>query len=371
MSGSFQIFLGGAPAEELIYDRLSVVEVEENVDMPSACQLTFAISTDANGELTYVNDSRLGPLAEVAIVSSADGETSHCIFDGVVLSHKLHLDSGTAASTLNVWAQDATWPMNLEEKVHEWIDVTDADVAAAIFADYGIEPSPDNREDDSPSHTEDKHTLMQRTSDIQFLRMLARRNGKLCRIACTDTPGQRTGYFVKPKLDGEPAVRLTLSDPVEPKLAALDFEWDVSRPSAVTARQALFDDPAEDGVSGDASESGLTLLDERGLADFAGEPMTVLLTTPVDDAGELTLRAQSVLRESGWFARCEGEVDAGRINAVIRAGSIVQIDDAGSLNSGKYFVWSVRHSLTLLAHKMRFVLVRNAVGPEPSGGGLL
>jgi phage protein D len=370
MGGNLQIFLGGAPAEESIYDRLSAVEVEENVDMPSACQLTFSIGTDANGDLTCVNDSRLGPLAELAIVTSADGETSHCIFDGVVLSHKLHLDSGTILSTLQVWAQDATWPMNLEEKAHEWVDVTDADVAASIFGDYGITPSPENRADDSPSHTEDKHTLMQRASDIQFLRMLARRNGKLCRVACTDTPGQRTGYFAKANLDGDPAVRLTLNDPVEPKLAALDFEWDVSRPSAVTARQALFDDPSEDGVSGDTAESGLTLLDERGLADFAGTPMTVILTTPVDDAGELTLRAQSVLRESGWFARCEGEVDAGRINAVIRAGSIVQIDDAGTLNSGKYFVWSVRHSLTDAAHRMRFVLVRNAVGPEASGGGL-
>ena len=364
--GAFQVYLGGDPADASIYDRLAMVEVEENVDMPSACQLTFGIRREENGDLTYVNDSRLGPLAELAIVASADGEEQHCIFDGVVLSHKLHLDSGTVSSMLKVWAQDATWPMNLEEKVHEWVDVTDADVAAAIFGDYGITPAAGNREDDSPSHTEDKHTLMQRASDIQFLHMLARRNGKLCRVACKGTPGERIGYFAKPALDGEAAVRLTINDPDDPKLAELDFEWDVSVPSEVGTRQALFDDPSEDGVSGDTSESGLDLLGERGLGDFAGETMKVLLTTPVDDAGELLLRAQSVLRESGWFVRCEGEVDAGRINAVIRAGSIVQIDDAGALNSGKYFVWSVRHSLTDTAHKMRFVLVRNAVGPEVS-----
>src|SRR5262249_11852953 len=103
--------------------------------------------------------------------------------------------------------------------------------------------------------------------------------------------------------------------------------------------------------------------------DFTGKPITVMLTAPVDDAGELTLRAQALLREAGWFARCEGETDAGRLGSVLRAGTIVQIDGAGSLNSGKYFVWSVRHTFTQEAHKMRVVLVRNAVGPPPAGGG--
>lgn len=366
--GSFRIFFDGTAADEALYERLSLVEVEENVEMPSAMQLTFAVATDSGGDLTWVNEARIGPLTNVAVVVAADETTNHCIFDGVVLSHKLHLDSAVACSNLKVWGQDASWLMNMEEKVREWADVTDADVASAIFGEYGISPASENSEDDSPSHTEDKHTLMQRATDIQFLRMLARRNGKLCRVACTTTPGQRTGYFAKPKLDGEPAVTLTVIDPVGPTNCELDFEWDVSRPSSVKARQALFDDTAEDGVSGDTSESGLTALDERGLAAFAGQPMTVLLTTPVDDAGELTLRAQSVLREGGWFARCEGEIDAGRINKVLRAGTVVMVNAAGALNSGKYYVWNVRHSIASGSHTMKFVLVRNAVGPRPSGG---
>ena len=138
---------------------------------------------------------------------------------------------------------------------------------------------------------------------------------------------------------------------------------------AVQASQALLTDASEDGASGDTSDSGLAPLDERALADFAGQTITTRLTAPVDDAGELTLRAQGLLRESGWFARCEGEVDAGRLKAVLRAGTVVQVDGAGTLNSGKYFVWSVRHTFTADAHKMRFVLVRNAVGPLPAGGG--
>jgi phage protein D len=366
--GSFRLFFDGTPADDALYERVSLVEVEENVEMPSAMQLTFAVGTDTAGDLTWVNDPRIGPLAKVAVVAAADEETNHCIFDGVVLSHKLHLDSAVACSTLKVWGQDSSWLMNMEEKVREWANVTDSVVASSIFGEYGISPAPENSQDDSPSHTEDKHTLMQRATDIQFLRMLARRNGKLCRVVCTTTPGVRTGYFARPKLDGSPAATLTVIDPVGPTNCELDFEWDVSRPSAVKASQALFDDPAADGVSANISESGLTPLDERALGAFAAQPMTVVLTTPVDDAGELTLRAQAVLGEGGWFARCEGEIDAGRLNTVLRAGSIVMINSAGALNSGKYYVWNVRHSITTASHTMKFVLVRNAVGPRPAGG---
>ena len=72
--------------------------------------------------------------------------------------------------------------------------------------------------------------------------------------------------------------------------------------------------------------------------------MTVLLTAPVDDAGELTLRAEALLREAGWFVRCEGEADVARLKAVLRAGTVVQVDGVGALHSGKYLVWSVRHT---------------------------
>jgi len=371
MAGTYQIILNGTPADDDFYGKITSLEVEESVDLPGAVMLKLPVSGDGSGDLTFVADDRLQPFATVAVVAKQEDEDDACIFDGLVLSHKLHLTTGAAASELQVWGQDASWLMNLEEKVKEWADVTDSDVAAAIFADYGIDPAPENSDDDSPSHTETGHTLMQRGTDIQFLRQLARRNGKLCRVACDTTPGVRTGYFATPQIDGDPVVTLTLNDATAATIGALDFEWDVTRPSAVKASQALFNDSSEDGASGDSSDSGLAPLDERALADFATQAISVILTTPVDDAGELTLRAQGLLREAGWFVRCEGEADASKVKWILRAGTVVQIDGAGSVNSGKYFVWSVRHSFTTEAHKMKFVLVRNAVGPAPSGGGPL
>jgi len=369
MSATFQFLLNGDPADDKLLAAMGPLEVEENADLPGAIQLTIPVDNDGNGDLTYVNDPRFQPFSNLAVVVTPGGQSSECIFDGYVLTNKLHLQKGTTGSTLQVWGQDASWLMNLEENAKEWVDVTDADVANSIFGNYGITPSDDNTSDDSPSHTEDTQTLMQRASDIQFLRLLARRNGKLCRVACTDTPGQRTGYFAKPNVDGDPVVTLELNDPTAWTVDALDFEWDVSRPTEVQAAQALFNDSDEDGVSVDLTDSGLDLLDDQDLATFSGQTMTVMLTAPVDSADELTLRAESVLREAGWFVRCSGQADVARLNAVLRVGSVVQINGAGSLNSGNYFVWSVRHTIDRQSHKMNFVLVRNAMGSAPSGAG--
>jgi phage protein D len=369
MGATFQFVLNGDNADDQLLAVMGPLEVEENADMAGAIQLTVPVDSDGTGDLTFVNDSRFQPFSNLAVVATPTGGSDECIFDGYVLSNKLHVQKGTTGSSLQIWGQDASWLMNLEEKVKEWVDVTDSAVASSIFGDYGITASDDNSDDDSPSHTEDTHTLMQRSSDIQFLRSLARRNGKLCRVACTDTPGQRTGYFAKPSLDRDPVITLELNDPTEWTVDSLDFDWDVTRPTEVHAAQALFNDDDEDGASVDQTDSGLDLLDDLDLATFAGKTMSVLLTTTVDSADELTARAESVLREAGWFVRCSGQADVSRLKAVLRVGSVVQINSAGSLNSGRYFVWSVRHTIDKQSHKMNFVLVRNAMGSAPGGAG--
>jgi hypothetical protein len=214
--------------------------------------------------------------------------------------------------------------------------------------------------EDSGPHTSDLHSVMQRATDAQFLRDRARRAGKLFRVCCDQRAGSNTGYFIKPDLEASPAVTLTLNPPEDSNIETLDFEWDVARPTEVVAHALVM---ATDPVDGGATESGLKALDDRSLAVFAGEHvMSTRLAASVDDVTELQSRAASLLREAGWFVKCEGETDVARLGAVLRVGTLAQIDGAGTLHSGKYFVWSVRHSITAHSHRMKFVLVRNAVG---------
>jgi phage protein D len=359
---TYQVLFNGTPADEDFYDMVSRLEVEENADLPGAISLQLPVAPK-DGELTWVGDARIAPYANIAVVATPEGGDQHCVFDGYVLTHKVHVPSGPAGATVDVWGQDATVLMGLTETVKEWSGLSDVDVAGQIFQAYGVTPAGDNDSDPGPSHTDDEHTLMQRGSDADFLRRLARRTGRWFRVACLDKPGERTGYFAAPDLTKDPAVTIDVNDPKTSNVAVLDFSWDVTRPSSVAARQASLTDDDQDGVSADTSDSGLKPLDAQDLATFAGKSKAVILTAAADTA-ELPGRASGLLREAGWFVRCEGSADLNVVKQVLRVGTVVAVEGCGSLLSGPYLVWSVRHSLTTQAHEMAFVLVRNAMGPS-------
>lgn len=367
MTSSFQVLFGDdntvRPADGDFYDMVDTVEVEENADLPGAFQFTLPITTfvESSGEdLRVVGDDRFRPYSRVAVVVGVEGERNACIFDGYVLAHTIHLDRGTTAATAQVWGQDMSCLMNLVDKTQERPG-TDGQTANTIFGEYHFRTGDDNQVDDGPDYQLENHVLIQRGTDMQFLRERARRTGRLFRVCCDERPGENKGYFIKPNLDGEAVTTLRLNPVETANVESLDFSWDVTRPTEVMAKSLV---KSKDAVDGGAQHSGLSLLDQRSLSDFAGDKRVTKarLSATVGDAGELRSRSQSLLREAGWFVRCEGEADLASLRFVMRVGTVVQIAGAGKLLSGKYFVWNVRHTISAESHRVRFVLLRNAVG---------
>jgi hypothetical protein len=368
MAASFQLHVAGGPAPAALQDALQSVEVEENADGPDAMTLTLPVNRTPSSDVTFVDDGTFAPYTQVSAVLTA-GTSTQCVFDGYVLSWHLHLDRASTESTIQLWAQDASWLMNIDDVVREWPGQTDGQVANSIFGSYGFSPADANTADDSPAHDPAQHTLFQRATDLQFLHGLAKRNGKLCRVACSDKPGDRTGYFIRPSVDSAVAATISLIDPVSWNVDALDLDWDVMRPTEVDASQVSLSDPGTT-VPGNATSSGLTVLGARDLPTFAARSSTMRLT-PTADAAEVPQRTAAVLTESGWFARCRGEAELDRLGTVLRAGTVVAIDGAGKAHSGNWFVWRVNHLIATDSCRVRFTLVRNAIGPlsSPNGGG--
>jgi hypothetical protein len=369
VSVTVQLGIGGTSAPDAFYDAVAQLEVEESSDQPGALLLQLPVNRTSAGDLQFVGDGTFEPQTNITLVVTAPGSTAQCIFDGYVLSWRLHLDRASTSSTLDVWAQDASWLMNIDDSIVEWSGQTDGAVANAIFGSYGFTPAAGNTSNDSPIHSPDGHTLYQRATDLQFLRGLARRGGKLCRVACTDTPGVRTGYFVAPAVDGQSVATISLVDPDSWTVDTLDFDWDVMRPTQVESSQVDLTQSSATGTDVTADTSGLKPLDDRDYPTYLGGSSTLVLTAPAD-VPELSERTAAVLVESGFFARCTGEVDAERIGTILRVGDVVTIEGAGSIQSGDWLVWNVRHQFALDSWKMNFTLVRNAMGPAGAGGGL-
>lgn len=369
MSVTIQLGVGGKPVPGAFYDAIQRLEVEESSDQPGALLLGLPVNRTSTGDLQFVGDGTFEPTTNLTltVTPAAAGAQAQCIFDGYVLSWRLHLDRASTSSTIDVWAQDASWLMNVDDCVHEWSGQADGEVANAIFGTYGFTPASGNTVNDSPSHTPDGHTLYQRATDLQFLRGLARRGGKLCRVACTDTPGARTGYFVTPAVSGPSVATISLLDPASWTVETLDFDWDVMRPTEVDAGQVDLTQSSGTGTDVSTDASGLKALDDRDYPTYFGRSSTLLLTAPAD-VPELGQRTSAVLTESGFFARCAGEADADRIGRILRVGDVVTLEGAGAIQSGDWLVWNVRHKFSLDSWKMSFTLVRNAMGPAGTGG---
>jgi phage protein D len=362
---TYKLMLARQQADEAFYDRVCTVQVVETSEGPGTLTLGLAVSRSGN-DLTGVSDKRLWPYASIAVVATPDRGPSECIFDGYVVSHQVQLDAGLTDAKLDVTCHDASVMMALTPRARHRTG-TAATIAKEIFCQYGIKPAPENAREDSPMYTADGQSLSQNESDIEFLRGLARRSGRWCRVTCKDRPGERTGFFAHPSFDSEPVLKIDLSHPERSQVDQLDFHWDVERPTRVVISQASDTASQPQGVSSNTSDSGLPPLDAQTLATFAGLDREVLVTSTATTA-ELLERARAVLRETERFARCEGTTDVSVLGQVLRVGSVVAVQNVGALLSGKYLVENVTHTITRQCHQMAFSLTRNAVGPATVNG---
>src|SRR5262245_23309550 len=107
MPSNYQLLLDGEPADPDLCAAVSSLEVEENMDLPGAVQLTLPVGRSADSDLTYASDPRFRPLANLAVVVAPAAESGgglaaaasallgpglagagtgpQCIFDGHVL----------------------------------------------------------------------------------------------------------------------------------------------------------------------------------------------------------------------------------------------------------------------------------------------
>ncbi len=119
----------------------------------------------------------------------------------------LHFEHGGAGSYLEVRGSDTAITMDREASSTIWTDVTDSD-AVSILSSYGLVPDVDST---SAGHYETKHVMVQRESDLSFVRRLARRNGFIFWVTC-DPSGIETAHFRKPPVDAPPAMTLKIND---------------------------------------------------------------------------------------------------------------------------------------------------------------
>lgn len=329
------------------------VDVEQRAGAATQYKIHFDLDVNS-GDFPLLTDSRIGPGSELAVIVPIDGKNNYLV-KGPVTGQQVHFEHAGGASYLEVQGTDNSIKMDRESKAAVWSDVTDSDAVSSILGNYNLTPDVDSTQ---ASHPETKHALIQRDTDLRFVRRLARRNGFLFWITC-DEQGNETAHFKSPPVSDSSATDLIINL-ANNTIESFDLSWEVERPSSVSARQLNLNDKSD--IDGDAAKSSLNLLGSQGLADIATDTHSVHLAIPVDDSGDLQARGQGALMESGWFVRATCRTSVDTLKKILAPQTIVNVRGLGTRLSGKFLVAAVRHTIDATAHAMDIELVRNAWG---------
>ncbi|MFO0762634.1 MAG: contractile injection system protein, VgrG/Pvc8 family, partial [Byssovorax sp.] len=284
-------------------------------------------------------------------------------------------------STLEIHGLDASCLMHFEERTRVWSDLTDADIVRAIYTEYGfgadIDPTPTTR-------SKTRGPFVQRSTDAELIRLLARRNGFEAYVERTDGPikaGAATGtevvgHFHLPRVGQKAQPELSLLPKETPSLLDLSARWESHRPAVVAG--AHIDERTRRIRSTRVTESPYPRMGSTSRADILKKRFAeVLPNKPTIEASfrqsvdvpyeqaEVESLARHDFGEADWLVEARGTVNAVRYATILRARRPVSLKGAGRLLDGTWYVRSTQHRWMRHTETKRYEvdvdLVRNAL----------
>ncbi len=361
--------------EEEFYDDVVSLTVDENTATGTSFRLQLATTLQDDGSWMYLEDARLALFTRVSIqigFSGGSGLTGALgdslgangtggndgmepVFDGYITDVEVVLGSEPDSAQIEVSGLDSSVLMSLEEKIATWTDLADSDIVKQIVGGvYGITIQ---TEATLPVHRKNDTTIVQRGSDLEFVRDLARRNGLEFYFETDKTSAAVIAYFRAPELDGTPQPDLAIQFGDESNLRRFTVRLSGQRPLNVRTEQMDVRAPDRPNRA-QVGTMKLAALGEQDADALIGDRLrrlvrpivalaqVLVLGPPTSDPTELTTLAQAVRNEAGWLITAEGEINGDAYQHALRPRRLVLVKGAGTAYSGKYYVTRVVHVLT-------------------------
>lgn len=358
-----RVLIDGDPAEPSFLDRIRRIEVRESDQDPTVAALRMKLSQQPSGAIFPLDEESLGAGVALAIEAASPGGLTQRVFDGIVTHIRPHFESVESNCYLEILGMDVAVLMDAFERTTSYPDASDKDAIAEIMDRYGIRAEID----DTPErHSADYQLLVQRSTDWEFLRYLAHRNGYTCYFEYDEGAGETVGYFRKRALDGDPQADLTILQG-DVNLKWLDLEWVVAGPQRWTGSAI---DPIRKRIVTSEGDPVLDPLGEEGLAEATEEAligagaegaMRLLRSARPTDQG-IRADGTAATDDARFTIEARGEVDPRLYRGLIRARRTVLVKGAGSRMSGLYYVRTVRTVIDQGEITQTFIAERNALG---------
>ncbi len=275
---AYEISFNDEPVEDDFYGDVVALTVEENVALANTMRLRLAISLDDTGVWSHLDDSRFEVFTKVSVrlgftgggglagalsgalgaLTGGDGNDGlERVFDGYVTAVHANWGSAPGSTHLEIEAMDTSVLMSLEEKIAIWPNLSDSDIVQQIVSGYGVTPNVDS----TPTvHQENDTTIIQRSTDIQFVRELAQRNGLEFYFETDKDSGEVNAFLRAPQLEGTPQPDLAIQFGEESNLKSFSARVLGQRP-VECEEQAQVDVKAQQSQLG---ASGRYAVDQAG-----------------------------------------------------------------------------------------------------------
>lgn len=354
---SLTITIAGTEAADIYPDLLSL-EVELDEELTGMFRLTVALQLHADGSWTYLDDSRLVPWQRVVITAGLSSGTEQ-LLSGYITHLRPSFGDGLDQCRLDIWGMDASVLMDRVDVLRDWPNKKDSDIATEVFDSYNLTP---RVTDTGVIHDEKVSTIIQRETDIRFLRRLALRNGYECFV------DGGTGYFRPPAVDGTPQPVLAVQFGDQTTVTRFALQVNALAPANVTMFGV--DRLNKQVLDASADSPALRQLGAKPIGSFLASGMTpaqaYLGQAVTTGLPEMTALCQELYDRNNWFVTAEGEVDANAYGSVLKPRGTVLIKGTGQTHSGTYYVSHVTHSFTADGYTQRFAVKRNALAPTGS-----
>jgi hypothetical protein len=338
-----------------IYEDLISLEVELDDQLAGMFRIRLPLTQEKDGTWSYLEDENFMIWKSVCIKAGFESGMEDLI-SGYITHVKPLFDPDPVRCVLEIWGMDESVLMDREEKLKDWPNKKDSDIASEIFGLYGFAVEV---EDTQIVHDEAVSTIIQRETDMRFLRRLAERNGFECYVE------NGTGYFCKSQLEGKPQPVLAYMFGEETNLNRFSIEVNGLTPANAAMFQVdrLNKEIMEAVVEG-SMQKILGSMEFNGFLAPGMEPSLVFVgMDAVTGKPEMDVLCQGLFHKAEWFVSAEGEVAGNLYGHVLKARGMVTIKGIGETYSGIYYVSHVTHSFTPGGYVQCFKVKRNALMP--------
>jgi len=356
------------PAPEPLSSAIESIGVRNSDEGRDVFQIVFSIGrsstlSDALLDYSLIKNPLLNNFNRV-IIMVLFGFRSTVLIDGIITHKQLSPSNEPGNSRLTITGEDVSFMMDRKEMSITHPSQPDIAIVTKLIASYwqyGLVPSV------IPPASIDVPTILtrtpaQQTTDLQYIKSLAKQYDYVFYVEPTPVPGVNTAYWGPKTYTGIPQKALTLNMGSDTNVTSISFQYSSVESTLVTGS---VQDPILNMkipvITVKSLRPPLALFPDL-LVNIANAKNKQYRASGGVNVLQAYNEAQSTTEASTDAVTATGEVDSIAYADVLHARRLVGLRGIGFMHDGLYYVKNVTHKISKGDYKQAFTISREGLG---------